>query len=139
MIQHDGTTLFYIDANGQRVEARLFQGTAYQDMLTVMDAQIQASRRNNAAYSSYAGAVANAQGTIDIGRTPEPLPVPPLMMVVSDTGATTYVPFDPPLPKLVVPAPIPPPPPFQRDTSDDDKLASIYIMVSALYRKEFPE
>src|ERR1035437_3783032 len=55
MIQYDtdGTTLFYIDANGKKFSHYFTEGKPYSDMLVTLDAQQQAIRDNTLAANSY--------------------------------------------------------------------------------------
>ena len=96
----DGVTLFYIDAIGNKVSHSIFDGTAYNDMLTIQQAQIAAALANTQAVSQYNTALATAQTNVSAGRTML-APAKPLQIVVSNTGETTHVPFVPALPDLV--------------------------------------
>ena len=139
MIQFDkdGVTLFYIDANGQRVAHNYMEGTAYDDMLTIMGAQKQAAIENTQAVSNYNTALVNAQTSVDAGRTAT-APPKPLQKVVADAdGAVTYIPFVPPLADLVTPPIATPSGPIAAPTLD--KQAILYNMVLALFRKAFPD
>ena len=103
MIQYDasGTTLFYIDANGNRVAHSYLDGQPYDSMLTIRGAQQQAIIENTQAVSNYNTALANAQVSVSAGRD-VPAPAKPLQKVVADAdGAVTYVPFVPALADLV--------------------------------------
>lgn len=147
MIQFDKdfVTLFYIDANGQRVAHNYMEGAAYSDMLIVRGDQQQAGRENTQAVLNYNNVLANTQISVDIGRgATVTAPAKPLQKVVADAdGAVTYVPFVPPLADLVVPPPGAPstvhglvntalPAPL-------DKQTIMYNMISALFRKAFPD
>ena len=140
MIQYDkdGSTLFYIDASGNRVSASPLDGASYSALLTVMDAQVAAVSANTAAVADYTTKLANAQINVNAGR-PDNAPQKPLKQVVSDTGNTTYVPFVPALPDL-----IPPSPAVGSTTggvivqSGTDTAALTLSLVQAIYRKLFP-
>ena len=142
----DGMTLFYIDANGNRVQHNPFDGQAYSDMLVIRSAQQQAGIDNQMALADYKNKLANAQISVDAGR-PDTVtaPVKPLQKVVADAdGAVTYVPFVPLLADLVIPPVLSQggtvhglintatPPPL-------DKQTIMYNMISAMFRKAFPD
>ena len=140
MIQYDkdGATVFYIDANGNKVSANPLDGVKYSAMISVMDAQIAAATENNQNVNNYKTQLANAQVSIDAGRTAD-APPKPLDHVVSDTGVSTYVPFNPPLPDLI------PAPAAVGSTTGGfpvapsvDTQAIMYAMITAIYRKLFP-
>lgn len=140
MIQYDrdGVTLFYVDSNGKKLSHNFMEGAAYNDMLSVRDAQLQAIRENTQTVANYETALANAQISVDAGHT-MPAPAKPLMKLVSDTGDTTLVPFEPPL-KDLIPANAgkrEPTGPIKVETPD--KQAILYNMVLAIFRKMFPE
>jgi hypothetical protein len=140
MIQFDkdGVTLFYIDANGKKVSHNFLEGTAYNDMVVVRDAQIQAIRENTQTQTNYETALANAQQNVDAGRTVD-APVKPLQKVVDDTGEVTFVPFDPPLKDLVV-VPVKSAPSSGLIAQPTvDKQAIMYNMILAMFRKTFPD
>src|ERR1035437_9472666 len=113
MIQYDtnGVTLFYIDANGQRVAAGYTDTERYSTMLTVRGDQQQAALENARVVTNYKAALSAIQGTIDTGRAgqnpdvPTTAPLKPLQKVVSDTGEVNYTPFEPALADLVTPVP----------------------------------
>src|ERR1035441_6110172 len=95
MIQFDkdGVTLFYIDASGNKISHNYLDGTAYDDMLTVMSAQKQAAIDNTQAVANYNPALASLQTSVTAGRADgSTAPVKPLQKVVSDTGAVSYTP-----------------------------------------------
>ena len=139
MIQFDkdGVTLFYIDASGTKISHNFMEGTAYDDMLTIMGAQKQAAIENTQAVSNYNTALVNAQTSVAAGRTAT-APPKPLQKVVADAdGAVTYIPFVPPLADLVTPPIATPSGPIAAPTLD--KQAILYNMVLALFRKAFPD
>src|SRR5450759_3935431 len=105
MIQYDkdGVTLFYIDATGKKISHNFLEGTAYDDMLNVLGAQLQALRENTQAVANYNTALANVQVSVDASRPHDAPPAKPLQKVVSDTGEVSYTPFVPPLADLVIP------------------------------------
>jgi hypothetical protein len=145
MIQFDtdGVTLFYIDANGNKISQSFMSGQPYTDWLNIRDEQLAAARSNTQAAANYATALANAQISVNAGKGGAELaPAKPTMQVVSDTGVITFVPFDPPLADLVMPTPVP-----QTSMVDQiaaaraatpDKEAIMYNMILAMFRKEFP-
>jgi hypothetical protein len=141
MIQYDkdGVTVYYTDASGNKVSATPFDGATYSAMLTVMDAQIAAASANTLAVANYNTALANAQTSVNAGRGDTvTAPPKPLETVVSDTGVTTYVPFNPPLADLVpleVSAPSTGTVPVAPTV---DTQAIMYAMLTAIYRKMFP-
>ena len=141
MIQFDkdGVTLYYIDADGKKVSHTFMDVAGYSAMLDTRDAQIQAAKENMHAQTNYETALANAQGNLNIGQKAE-TPTKPLMKTVTDLGAVSWSPFDPPLKDLVPPAVIPTASgTIKRDTSQDDKLAIMYNMILAMFRKTFPD
>src|ERR1035438_10349916 len=97
-LDKDGVTLFYIDANGNKVSHNYMEGQAYTDMLTIRDAQISAANENVQAVANYNNVLANVQISVTAGRgDPVTAPAKPLQKVVADTdGVVTYVPFVPP-------------------------------------------
>jgi hypothetical protein len=140
MIQYDkdGVTLYYIDANGNKVSHSIMDGQPYDDMLTVMGAQIAAGVANTQAVANYNTALANAQISVNAGREAT-APPKPLQTVVSDTGVTTYVPFVPPLADLV---PLNVTAPSLGTTPVavvPDKAAIMYNMILAMFKKMFPD
>ena len=154
MIQYDtnGVTLFYIDANGQRVAAGYTDTERYSTMLTVRGDQQQAALENARVVTNYKAALSAIQGTIDMGRAgqnpdvPTTAPLKPLQKVVSDTGEVNYTPFVPPLADLVIP-PTPPPTPaggmmgalVAAGAAKPDTQAIMYNMILAMFRKMFPD
>src|ERR1035438_6873134 len=111
MIQFDkdGVTLFYIDASGTKISHNFMEGTAYNDMLTILGAQKQAAIDNTQGVSNYNTALANAQISVNAGRgATVTAPPKPLQKIVADAdGTVTYVPFVPPLADLVIPVTTP--------------------------------
>src|SRR5450755_3980510 len=105
MIQFDkdGVTLFYIDANGNRVSKNYMDAQGYADMLTTRQAQYQAVAENNQAVANYNNVLANVQISVTGGHGDTvTAPAKPLQKVVADAnGAVTYVPFVPALADLV--------------------------------------
>src|SRR4051794_26446755 len=140
MIQYDkdGVTLYYVDASGKRVSHYFMEGAAYNDMVTVRDAQLQAIRENVVAKQNYDLTVDNLQISVDAGHTVT-LPAKPLMKTVSDTGEVTYAPFDPPLKDVVPPAPARPAPAGGIKVDTPDRQAIMYNMIRAMFRKMFPD
>lgn len=146
----DGVTLFYIDATGKTISHNFLEGTPYSDMLDIRGAQLQAVFENKTAAANYTQAVANAQVSEDATRPYPALPDKPRQKVVSDTGAVSYAAFVPPLPD-VVPKPPSNAPSVSPATGGlmgalvaggsavPDRNAIMYNMISALYRKAFPE
>ena len=140
MIQYDkdGVTLFYVDAAGKRTAHYFMEGAPYNDMVNIRDAQLQAIRENTQTVANYETALANAQISVDAGHA-VPAPAKPLMKVVSDTGETSYAPFDPPLKDLVPAVPTRPAPSGSIKVDTPDKQAIMYNMILAMFRKMFPE
>ena len=138
MIQYDkdGATLFYTDAQGNRLAAGVFDGRKYSDMLTVMDAQISAAKENAHAVDLYTTSLQNAQTSVNAGR-PADAPPKPLQHLVSDAGVSTYVPFNPPLPDLA-PLNVTAPSSGTIAVPTVDTQAIMYAMITAIYRKMFP-
>jgi hypothetical protein len=141
MVQYDkdGVTLFYIDANGQRVAASYTDTDRYSAMLTVRGDQQQAARENAQAVTNYNAALGAIQGSIDIGRAGKDpqAPAKPLQKVVSDTGEVSYAPFVPPLADLVIPKTTPSTGLIAAVVPD--KQAIMYNMILAMFRKMFPD
>jgi hypothetical protein len=139
MIQYDkdGVTLYYFDANGNKVAHSYLEGAAYDEMLQVRGAQLQAQTENMQAVSDYNTKLANAQVSVSAGRTAD-APQKPLQHLVSDKGESTYVPFVPPLKDLV---------PLVVNATGDGKIAVVvpdrqaimYNMIQAMFRKMFPD
>ena len=146
MIQFDsdGVTLFYIDATGKRIGSSFMAGEAYDAMLTIRSAQLQAAIENKQAAANYNTALSNAQISVNAGKAGiELAPPKPLAKVVADKdGAVTYVPFDPPLGDLVIPAVAPAVSMTDQiaaaRAATPDKQAIMYNMILAMFRKEFP-
>ena len=76
--------------------------------------------------------------SVDAGHA-VPAPAKPLMMVVADTGETTFAPFEPPLKDLIPAAPSRPAPTGSIKVDTPDKQAILYNMVLAMFRKMFPD
>ena len=140
MIQFDkdGVTLFYIDANGQRVAHNYMEGQAYCDMLTIRGAQLQAIGENTQAVANYNNVLANVQISVTAGRGDTvTAPAKPLQKVVADTdGVVTYVPFVPPLADIV---PLVGVPSGSIAAPSLDKQTIMYNMITAMFHKEFPD
>jgi hypothetical protein len=145
MIQYDkdGITLFYIDANGNRVAYGPFAGQVYTDMLTVRSAQQAAGVANALAVANYNNVLANVQISVSAGRGDTvTAPAKPLQMVVADPigpndqPVVTYVPFVPPLADIVPLVTIPSAGIIAQPSLD--KQTIMYNMISAMYNKEFP-
>jgi len=140
MIQYDkdGVTLFYVDATGRKFSHYFMEGAPYNDMVTIRDAQLQAIRENTQSVANYETALANAQISVDAGHA-MPAPAKPLMKIVSDTGETTFAPFEPPLKDLIPTAPGRPAPGGSIKVDTPDKQAIMYNMILAMFRKMFPD
>ena len=140
MIQYDkdGVTLFYIDATGKKISHNFLEGTAYDDMLNVLGAQLQALRENTQAVANYNTALANVQVSVDASRPHDAAPAKPLQKVVSDTGEVSYTPFEPALADLVTPVPNAPSS-GKIAVVVPDKNAIMYNMILAMFRKMFPD
>ena len=140
-IDKDGVTLFYTDANGNRVSATVFDPTNYTKLLQTRGAQVSAVGANALAIANYDTALNNAQASVNAGILVPP-PGKPLMTVVADTGEVTYVPFVPPLADLVAlpaaPAPVAKPI-VTVSSADSNQQAVMYNMILAMFRKEFPD
>jgi hypothetical protein len=139
----DGVTLFYIDANGQRVAAGYTDTERYSGLLLIMGEQKQAGLDNAQAVTKYNAALGAIQSEIDTGRAglnpdiPTQPPPKPLQKIVSDTGVVSYVPFVPPLADLVIPKTTPSTGLIAAVVPD--KQAIMFNMISAMFRKEFPD
>jgi hypothetical protein len=131
MIQFDkdGTTLFYIDANGKKISHNYLEGPAYDAMLTTRDAQIGAIVENTQTQANYSAALSNAQTSVSAGR-PVDAPPKPLMKVVSDAGDVAYAPFDPPLADLVPLAPAPTKAPTPLDTMQANTIDTVAVALA---------
>ena len=138
MIQYDkdGATLFYIDANATKISASVFDGKRYTDMESTQQAQIAAAAENTKAVESYTLSLQNAQVSVDAGR-PADAPPKPLQHLVSDTGASTYTPFDPPLGDLI-PLNVTAPNSGLIAQPTEDTQSVMFAMLTAIYRKMFP-
>ena len=144
MIQFDkdGVTLFYIDANGQRIAHNYMEGQAYSDMLTIRGAQQQAATENNQTVANYNNVLANIQDMTNKGLINiPPAPAKPLQKLVADAdGTVTWVPFVPSLADLIIPKTVPSGSIVDRTSpASVDKLGLVYNMVSAMFRKAFPD
>jgi hypothetical protein len=141
MVQYDkdGVTLFYIDANGQRVAAGYTDTDHYSAMFTIRGDQLQAGRENAQTVLNYNAALGKVQGNIDVGRDDgSPAPPKPLQKIVSDTGVvSSYAPFVPPLADLVIPKTTPSTGLIAAVVPD--KQAIMYNMILAMFRKMFPD
>ena len=137
-LDKDGVTLFYIDANGNKVAHNYLEGQAYTDMLTIRDAQISAALANTQAVANYNNVLANVQISVTAGRGDTvTAPAKPLQKVVADTdGAVTYVPFVPPLADIV---PLVGVPSGSIAAPSLDKQTIMYNMITAMFHKEFPD
>ena len=140
MIQYDkdGVTLFYLDATGKKISHNFLEGTAYDDMLNVRGAQLQALRENTQAVANYNTVLANVQVSVDASRPHDAAPAKPLQKVVSDTGEVSYTPFEPALADLVTPVPNAPSS-GKIAVVVPDKNAIMYNMILAMFRKMFPD
>ena len=139
-IDKDGVTLFYTDANGNRVSATVFDPTNYTKLLQTRGAQVSAVGANALAIANYDTALNNAQASVNAGILVPP-PGKPLMTVVADTGEVTYVPFVPPLADLLIPVKAAPvsTPIVTVSSADSNQQAVMYNMILAMFRKEFPD
>jgi hypothetical protein len=137
-LDKDGVTLFYIDANGNKVSHNYMEGQAYTDMLTIRDAQISAANENVQAVANYNNVLANVQISVTAGRGDTvTAPAKPLQKVVADTdGVVTYVPFVPPLADIV---PLVGVPSGSIAAPSLDKQTIMYNMITAMFHKEFPD
>ena len=136
----DGATL--IDGAGNRVS--VFDAR-YGDLLAIRSAQAGAVIENKTTADRYTYLVGAAQSNINGGFPYTALPDKPRQKVIDDTGAASYVPFVPPLPDVVIPAPAAPPVAgglmgamVAGGAGVPDKNAIMYAMISALYNKAFP-
>ena len=152
MIQYDkdGVTLFFIDANGNKVSANPFDGKKWSDLDTILLNQIEAGKENELAVNTYNGRLAFAQSQAN-SFAPYTAPPKPLMHVISEhldaasstyVGFSTYVPFSPALADIMQP-----PAPATSTVSGlvntaipapVDTQAVMYAMITAIYRKMFP-
>jgi hypothetical protein len=139
-VDRDGVTLFYIDANGNRVSHNYLEGQAYTDMLNIRDAQIGAATENTQAQANYNTALANAQINVNNGHADYPAPAKPLQKVVSDTGVVTFVSFSPPLADLIPLTNTLPSIVFTTAApAAANKEDVMYNMILAMFRKMFPD
>ena len=140
MIQYDrdGVTLFYVDASGKKFSHNFMEVAQYGDMLNVRDAQLQAIRENTQSAANYETTLGNCQISVDAGHAMT-APPKPLMKLVSDTGDTTFAPFEPPLKDLIPAIAAKPAPTGAIKVDTQDKQAILYNMVLAMFRKMFPE
>lgn len=81
----------------------------YYHLLTIWDAQQRAEADNKLARANWPGVannwIAKAQQDVALGRKPDPPPLPPKMVVVSDDGVMSRVDFvDLHVPELPTPA-----------------------------------
>jgi hypothetical protein len=129
----DGVTLFYIDATGKRISHNYLEGTAYDDMLTVLGAQQQAARDNTQTIATYERTLTDMEAAFQY----DPVPAKPLQKLVSDTGVVTFAPFVPALRDLVIPRAAPSSGTIAAVVPD--KQAIMYNMILAMFRKMFPE
>ena len=131
----DGNTLIGVDEYGREFSHNKLESAWFSSMLVTLDAQQQAARDNSAAALDYNQKLGNVQGPLNAGQGPAVYTVPakPLQKIVSDTGAVTYAPFDPPLADLVIPKTTP----SQVNTAGVS--LTTYDMVLRMYRKMFPE
>ena len=151
-LDKDGVTLFYIDANGNRVAHGYTEGQAYANMLTIRSAQIQAAADNTQALANYNNVFANMQENVNAGQGGQAnvvAPAKPLQEVVADAdGAVTYVPFVPPLADLVYPKTVPStvhglvntalPVTADPVVVAQNAIGLMLPMVVKIYQKEFP-
>lgn len=140
MIQYDkdGVTLFYVDASGRKISHYFMEGEPYNALVMIRDAQLQAIRENTQTAANYDTALATVQVNVDAGHAMA-APVKPLQKVVSDTGETTFVPFDPPLKDLVPSNAGKPAPSGSIKVETPDKQAIMFNMIQAMFRKMFPD
>lgn len=98
----DGFTLHYIGADGKPATETPADWKHYVALIAISDQQKQAARDNTNAQGAYLTAIA------DYAKAPEKstLPVKPLMIVVSDQGVESKVPFVPALPDLITFTPV---------------------------------
>lgn len=136
----DKSTLFYIDKDGTKISATIWDGQKYSDFIGVFDAQSQAARDNTQAVANYNTTLANDQLSVSSGRDVA-APPKPLKKLVSDTGDVTYAPFDPPLADLVPykATPAPSTGSIVSAVVPADKNAAMYNMVLAIFNKLFPK
>jgi hypothetical protein len=131
----DGNALIGVDEQGREFSHNKLEGAWFSSMLVILDAQMQAEKVNAVALQAYNQALANIQGPLDAGQGSAVYAVPmkPLQQIVSDTGAVTYAPFDPPLADLVIP----------KTTPSQVNTAAVslttYDMVLRMYQKMFPD
>jgi hypothetical protein len=137
MIQYssDGNTLIGVDEKGREFSHNKTESAWFSSMLVTLDEQQQAARDNAAAALDYNQKLGNIQGPLNAGQGPAVYIVPatPLQKIVSDTGAVTYAPFDPPLADLVIPKTTP------SQVNTVGMSLSEYDMVLRMYQKMFPD
>jgi len=143
LYDQDGSSLYYTDKDGNRVEYGPFAGQKYTDLLTARSAQMDAARENTLAVTNYNNVLANAQISVNAGRGDTvTAPAKPQQKVVADVLGTdgqpviTYVPFSPPLADLVPLVTIGSKSTIAAPSIDKETL--MYNMITALYNKAFP-
>ncbi len=97
----DFTSVTYLDATGATVTVPFTDGQRFSDLVAIRGMQVQALADNQAAAAAYNLAVQNAQISVNAGRGPPALPAKPQQKVVSNTGAVSFVDFNPPLLSIV--------------------------------------
>ncbi len=94
----DGSTLFYLDASGQKVSANWYDVDKYTRFLAILQSQNDAVTRNRQVVDDYTTKLENYKASADNGRPAGLLPTVPQQKMVDDLGAVTYVDFVPALP-----------------------------------------
>src|ERR1035437_9875872 len=77
----------------------------YGPLRAILSAQDGVVAENKTVADHYTYLVGAAQSNLDRGLPYAALPDKPRQKVIDDTGAVSFVPFVPPLPDLVIPAP----------------------------------
>src|ERR1035437_8920261 len=136
----DGNSL--IDSTGNLIT--VFDAR-YGPLRAILSAQDGAVIENKTVADKWAFDVSAAQSNVDRGLPYPALPDKPRQKVISDTGAVSYVPFVPPLPDVVIPAPSAPPVPgglmgamVAAGAAVPDRNAIMQNQVDAMFRKAFP-
>lgn len=138
--------LSYVNSKGVKVSKGPLDGAEFNAMNDIFTRQrVAQTVTNEQVRKNYNDVIANLQRSIDAGH-PQTAPSKPPMLVIDDeTGAESYVPFDPPLNDLKAaeagrPAPssgvIAQPSAPNLTTAQQQQQ---FAMVTAMYHKLFPE
>src|ERR1035438_100725 len=139
IIQNPNGSLTYKDVNGNSVTVGIFDQD-FSRVEGIQSQQIAADNANKAALATYAAYLASSQNQINLGVSMPDIPIP-LLTTVDDQGKTSTAPATG-LPVLKQPA-------VGTTTSSGgikattglppDEQHLTYLMVCAMFRKEFPD